>query len=84
MSLGYVARKSWTTEERKAAKNIFQDNITSRKSPSLEKCKEILKNCYELQSRTPAQIKAWVNNHIKKTHQEIHMKGYYLAFFQLC
>lgn len=77
MSLGYIPRKSWTTEERKAAKQIFKDEIEVGKSPSLNKCKNVIKQCNALQSRTPNQVKAWVSNKIKKRDEFSRGKGYY-------
>lgn len=61
-------------------KEIFHDNLVSGKPPGFERCKDIVKNCHALGSRTPAQIKAWVNNQIKKKDPNSDRKGYYFTF----
>lgn len=75
MSLGFVPRKSWTTEERRDAHKWFKDNIESGKSPTLETCKKIIKKCDSLKSRTPNQVKAWVTNKIKNKYSRSCEKG---------
>lgn len=65
MSLGYIPKKSWNTEERQVVKQLFKEEIEVGKS-TLEKCKHIVKQCNALQSRTANQVKAWVSSKIKK------------------
>lgn len=77
MSLGFIPRRSWTTEERQAANQWFMDNIQSSNSPTLEKCKSIIKECRALQSRTPNQLKAYITNKINKKVVSSRGKGYY-------
>ncbi|KAG5888124.1 hypothetical protein JTB14_019895 [Gonioctena quinquepunctata] len=66
MSLGYVSRRSWTTEERNAVRHYFKENIECKSSPTLHSCKSVVIKCDALRNRTAAQLKAWVNNQIKE------------------
>lgn len=68
MYLGYVPRRSWTTEERHAAKNCFVEEINKGIVPSMEKCRLTIKNKEELKMRTPIQLRTWIKHHIKMKH----------------
>lgn len=65
MYLGYIPRRSWSTEERCAAKVFFVEEINNGTTPSMDKCRLAIKNSQELNKRTPVQLKTWVQNYIK-------------------
>ncbi|CAH1173849.1 unnamed protein product [Phaedon cochleariae] len=78
MYLGYVPRKSWTTEERHAARKYFQSEFSKCMSPTSSRCFSAVKDVEELKNRTPRQLKAWIHNEInksKKKAQTANMKG---------
>lgn len=59
-------KKTWSTPERFAARKIFREHISNKFLPTPTECSLAIKNHKELTGRTVNQIKAWVNNQIKK------------------
>ncbi|CAG9824676.1 unnamed protein product, partial [Phaedon cochleariae] len=55
-------RETWTTPERKAAREVFKHYLSPRNDaqPSLETCQEFIHGNKNLQNRAPNQIRAWV------------------------
>lgn len=69
MSLRYVPRRSWSTEERNAGKRFFMEEIKTCYSPSMEKCRLAVNTKQELKLRTPTQIRTWITNLIRHNKQ---------------
>lgn len=59
-------RKSWSREEINAAKDYFKEHLYLREVPSMPECAIAIENLQVLGTRSPAQLKAWVNNQIRK------------------
>lgn len=64
--IGPVKRKSWSTPERKKVLDLFGSNIETGELPTLPECSTAINSYQVLQDRSPAQLKAWVHNEIKK------------------
>lgn len=63
-------RKSWSITETSCAKNIFSENIDLDDTPSLAECAVAIDNNADLSHRSPAQLKAWIQNQINKKGNE--------------
>ncbi|XP_074036111.1 uncharacterized protein isoform X2 [Leptinotarsa decemlineata] len=64
--MGTVMRRSWGDEEKNVIHKVFEENFNSGILPSLKQC-EIARISYPaLQSRSPSQIKVWINNQFVK------------------
>nr|CAI5837651.1 unnamed protein product [Callosobruchus analis] len=64
-----VSRRSWSTPERSAVRNIFSSNISTKRLPKTSECLSAIKNNDVLKKRSPAQVKAWVSNEFKKNKE---------------
>ncbi|KAK9679714.1 hypothetical protein QE152_g39771 [Popillia japonica] len=67
-----IPRRRWTSPERQAVKDFFGDYFKEEKLPSYNMCVEARNPYPQLSSRSPNQIKAFVNNEINRF---IRLKG---------
>lgn len=64
--MGKVKRTRWSIEEKKTARMLFENNLSSGELPSLADCTEAVSTFSELKNRTPVQLKTWLHNQTRE------------------
>lgn len=83
--MGKVKRKSWSCEEIRSATEVFKDYLNDKNVPSILECVRVIERHTELMGRSPNQLRAWVNNQIKrdKIQGKTNTKGiFYFSSFK--
>ncbi|KAK9878325.1 hypothetical protein WA026_021340 [Henosepilachna vigintioctopunctata] len=59
-------RRFWSDEEKSLVETVFAENFKAKKLPSLSLCTKAIEENTTLRHRTPAVLKAFINNCLKK------------------
>ena len=63
-------KRTWSTPEKKDARELFKKFEPKGNLPSLQMCKNYITEHPSLTGRTPAQLKAWLNNEFLKLKRQ--------------
>lgn len=59
-------KKFWTEQEKEKVFEIFQENLESKKLPSLAVCRKVVQEQIIFKDRTAVMLKAFMHNILKK------------------
>lgn len=62
---GKTKRRRWTDAEKNVVYSIYSNVESLSKLPSTKECIKIIQEHPELKSRTPEQLKSWIDNQRK-------------------
>lgn len=68
---GKTKRRKWNDAEKKAIFSNFGDVRNCEKLPSLKKCATAIRKSRALTTRTPQQVKTWIDNQRKHKKNKV-------------